>query len=308
MKDRDAELRETLQQQATTAEVLKAISRSTFDLQSVLDTLVELATRLCEADHAWLFQRRGDVFRWAASFGHEAEVHARIKNYFAGRDVPIDRTSVTGRAALEASVVHIPDVLQDPEYTWSEAQRLGNYRSALGVPLIREGNVVGVIFVGKNVPQPFAQKQIALVSVFADQAVIAIENNRLLDELDKRTEDLAESLRQQTATADVLKAISRSAFDLQTVLQTLVESAVNLCQAEKGTITRQKGDAFYRAEFFGFSVEFIDYVRTVPVEPERGSAIGRALLEGRIVHIPTSRTIRITILPKRSDLVTSVRF
>ena len=285
MKDRDAELRETLQQQATTAEVLKAISRSTFDLQSVLDTLVESATRLCEADHAWLFQRRGDVFRWAASFGHEAEVHARIKNYFAGRDVPIDRTSVTGRAALEASVVHIPDVLQDPEYTWSEAQRLGNYRSALGVPLIREGNVVGVIFVGKNVPQPFAQKQIALVSVFADQAVIAIENNRLLDELDKRTEDLAESLRQQTATADVLKAISRSAFDLQTVLQTLVESAVNLCQAEKGTITRQKGDAFYRAESFGFSVEFIDYVRTVPVEPERGSAIGRALLEGRIVHI-----------------------
>ena len=192
MKDRDAELRETLQQQATTAEVLKAISRSTFDLQSVLDTLVKSATRLCEADHAWLFQRRGDVFRWAASFGHEAEVHARIKNYFAGRDVPIDRTSVTGRAALEASVVHIPDVLQDPEYTWSEAQRLGNYRSALGVPLIREGNVVGVIFVGKNVPQPFAQKQIALVSVFADQAVIAIENNRLLDELDKRTEDLAE--------------------------------------------------------------------------------------------------------------------
>ena len=182
-------------------------------------------------------------------------------------------------------MVHIPDVLQDPEYSWSEAQRLGNYRSALGVPLIREGNVVGVIFVGKNVPQPFAQKQIALVSVFADQAVIAIENNRLLDELDKRTEDLAESLRQQTATADVLKAISRSAFDLQTVLQTLVESAVNLCQAEKGTITRQKGDTFYRAKSFGFSVEFIDYVRTVPVEPERGSAIGRALLEGRIVHI-----------------------
>ena len=102
----------------------------------------------------------------------------------------------------------------------------------------------------------------------------------------ERSEDLAESLQQQTATADVLKVISRSAFDLETVLQTLVESAVHLCQAEKGTITRQKGDTFYRARSFGFSVEFIEYVRTVPVEPERGSAIGRALLEGRTVHIP----------------------
>jgi signal transduction histidine kinase len=128
----------------------------------------------------------------------------------------------------------------------------------------------------------FTDKQIALVETFADQAAIAIDNVRLLDEL-------RQSLQQQTATADVLKVISRSAFDLQTVLQTLVASAVRLCDAEKGAITRQKGGVFYRAESYGFSPEFMDYVRGIPVEPERGTAAGRALLEGKAVHIADVR-------------------
>src|SRR5262245_17178882 len=225
------ELNEARQQQAATAEVLKVISRSTFDLQTVLDTLVESATRLCNADRAWLFQREGESFRWVTSFGHAAEVRARLKDYFKPLKVPVDRGSITGRAALEGRVVHVPDVLADPDYTWTGAQEIGGYRAALGAPLLRKGDVVGVIFVAKTAPQPFTAKQIELVTTFADQAVIAIENTRLLNELH-------ESLQQQTATADVLKVISRSAFDLQTVLDTLVESAVRLCEARFGAVFR----------------------------------------------------------------------
>ncbi|MFI5103221.1 MAG: GAF domain-containing protein, partial [Terriglobales bacterium] len=179
-------LNEALEQQTATADVLKAISRSTFDLQTVLDALVESATRLCDADHAWLFQREGEVFRWVASFGLATDVHARIKKHFETHVVSTDRGSVIGRAALEARVVHVPDVLADPDYTYGEAQKLGGYRSALGVPLLHKGGVVGVIFVAKTVPQPFSEKQIELVTTFADQAVIAIENTRLFKDVQKR--------------------------------------------------------------------------------------------------------------------------
>jgi two-component system NtrC family sensor kinase len=149
----------------------------------------------------------------------------------------------------------------------------------LGVPLLRESAPFGAFVLWRRIVLPFTDKQIELVTTFADQAVIAIENTRLLNEL-------RDSLQQQTATADVLKVISRSTFDLPTVLQTLVESAARLCDADKATITRQRDGVFFRAEAYGFSPEFIEYVRTVPVEPERGSAIGRALLEGKVVHIP----------------------
>jgi two-component system, NtrC family, sensor kinase len=149
----------------------------------VLDTLVESATRLCDADHAWLFQREGEFFRWVTSFGHATEVRAQLRDYFKTRLAPGERGSITGRAALEARVVHVPDVLADAEYTWDDAQKIGGYRAALGAPLLRKGNVAGVIFVAKTVPQPFTAKQIELVTTFADQAVIAIENTRLLNEL-----------------------------------------------------------------------------------------------------------------------------
>jgi signal transduction histidine kinase len=145
---------------------------------------------------------------------------------------------------------------------------------------------IAVIGLLRTVVKPFTQKQINLVTTFADQAMIAIENVRLFDEVQARTEDLAESLAQQTATADVLKVISRSAFNLQSVLQTLVESAARLCDADNGTITREKGGAFYRAEAYGFSREFMEYVQDIPIKAERGSASGRSLLEGRVVHIP----------------------
>ena len=168
------------------------------------------ATRLCDADHSWLFLRDGNFFRWAASFGHGTEVHERIKAYFKPLEVPVDRGSITGRAALEGRLVHVPDVLADPDYTWSEAQHIGGYRAAIGVPLFREGTVIGVIFVAKCLPEPFSANQMELVTTFADQAVIAIENVRLFDEVQARTRELEEALEYQTATGDVLNVISRS--------------------------------------------------------------------------------------------------
>jgi GAF domain-containing protein len=286
LQTRTDDLSESLQQQTATAEVLKVISRSTFDLQTVLNTLVESAARLCEADHAWLFQREGESFRFAASYGHGTDEHERIRDYFKTHQVTAERGSITGRIILEAKVVHVPDVLADPEYTWRDAQKIGGYRAALGAPLLREGVVGGVIFLARTVPEAFTPKQIELVTTFADQAVIAIENVRLFDEVQKRTEDLAESLQQQTATADVLKVISRSTFDLKTVLDTLLRSAGRLCDADQGTITQKKGDRFYRSVTFGFPAEFLEYVQDQPVVAARNTGTGRALLEGHVIHIP----------------------
>jgi GAF domain-containing protein len=212
-------------------------------------------------------------------------MHA-IKEFFLGRDIPIDRTSVVGRSAFEGSLVHLPDVLADPEYTWSEPQKIGGYRAALGAPLMRDGKVVGVIFVAKTVPEPYTQKQIELVSTFADQAVIAIENVRLFDEVRARTNDLSESLQQQMATADVLKVISRSTFDLHAVFETLVESSVRLCRADRAFIFRFDGELLRLAAAFNCSPEFTGWVEQHPIRLGQHSGAARAALERRTIHIP----------------------
>jgi signal transduction histidine kinase len=158
--------------------------------------------------------------------------------------------------------------------------------------MMREGQPIGVLVLARRRVEPFSERQVELISTFADQAVIAIENVRLFDEVQKRTEDLAESLEQQTATADVLKVISRSTFDLHTVLDTLLKSAARLCDADQGTITQRKGDIFYRSVAYGFSNDFLQYVKDQPVEATRNTGTGRALLEGKVVHIPDVNTDR----------------
>ena len=138
-----------------------------------LSTLLESAARLCASDHAWLLRRQGECFSWLASYGHATEIHTRIRDYFSTRAIPLDRGSIVGQTMLEAKTVQVSDVLADPQYALIDLQNIAGYRAALGVPLLREGHVVGAIFLARAVPQPFTDRQIELIETFADQAVIA---------------------------------------------------------------------------------------------------------------------------------------
>jgi two-component system NtrC family sensor kinase len=281
---RSRELAESLQQQTATSDVLKVISRSAFDLQTVLDTLVESAARLCEADMAAITRQKGDEYFRAGSYGFTSEFMDYVK------DLPVkpERTTITGRTLLEGKVNHVPDVHADPDYTFSEAQRLsGDPRTFLGVPLLREGKPVGALVLLRRMMRPFTDKQIELVTTFADQAVIAIENVRLFDEVQERTEDLRESLQFQTATSDVLKVISRSPDSLQPVLDVIVETARHLCGTETSTIFLLRDERFHIGAASGAMPEYLEFLRNNPIAPDQaGSSTSRAAREKRTVHIP----------------------
>ncbi len=278
---RTADLGEALQQQTATADVLKVISRSAFDLQSVLQTLIESAVRLCGAKTSGIFMRDGDVFRLAAAYDQTPEYRA----YEEANPSPISRQSWVGRTALDKAVVHIPDVTKDTEHGLPEAPRLGGYSAVLCVPLMREGSVIGVFAMTRPEPGPFTDSQIELVQTFADQAVIAIENVRLFEEVQSRTAELSESLQLQTATADVLKAISRSTFDLQSVLDTLVESAAKLCDADTSVIFKRDGDLYRWSAEYGNLPEAAAFAKSNPFAAGRDSVTGRVALEARAVHV-----------------------
>ena len=281
---RTRELNEALEQQTATADVLQVISRSTFDLAKVLNTLVESAARLCEADKGAIHRPTGKDASYyvAATYRHTPEfIESQKGQLFAP-----GRSGVVGRVLMEGKSVQIPDVLNDPEYAFREFARLGGYRTILGVPLLREGVPIGLLVLHRAAVRPFTDKQVKLVETFADQAVIAIENTRLFEAEQQRTRELTDALEQQTATSEVLQVISRSTFDLQSVLDTLTESAARLCEAEMATISRQKGTAYYWATSYGFPPELREYLERVPLEPGRGSVIGRVLLTGKTVHVP----------------------
>jgi GAF domain-containing protein len=256
LRQRTTDLSESLQQQTATADVLKVISRSAFDLQTVLDTLVQSAARLCEADHAFIFRRDGEVYRLSANDRHAAE----FEQYFRDHPIAINRGSCAGRSALEAKVVHIPDALIDPEYTMTDLMRLDPFRTMLGVPLLREGSPIGVLTLTRATVRPFTEKQIELVSTFADQAVIAIENVRVFDEVQARTQALTESLEQQTATSEVLRVISSSPGELEPVFEAMLTNAMRVCDAKFGIMQRYDGDAWSIAAAQGASA-YTEYVQ-----------------------------------------------
>ena len=275
------ELKQALEQQSATSEVLRAINTSHGELEPVFQAMLANAVRICEAQFGTLYLCEGDGFR-AVSMHNAPPGYAKARAQ--GSLIHPHRDTSLWRAANTRKIAQIVDVTIEKGYVERDpfvvsAVDLGGYRAVLSVPMLKEDNLIGVISIFRQEVRPFTDGHIDLVTSFASQAVIAIENVRLLNEL-------RQSVQQQTATADVLKVISRSTFDLRAVLQTLVESAARLCEADKATITRQIGGVFFRAEGHGFSPEFIEYVRDVPVEPERGTATGRALLEGKVIHIP----------------------
>ncbi|MGZ3296881.1 MAG: GAF domain-containing protein, partial [Xanthobacteraceae bacterium] len=282
VEQRTAELSESLQQQTATADVLKVISRSAFDLKSVLTTLTESAKALCGASLGIICLRDGEVMRLEAESG----CTQAFIDFMHANPIRANRDTITGRVFMDSKPVHVPDVQLDPEYDFGAAPMIGHYRAVLAVPLMRDGAVEGVLLLGRPEPGPFSQRQIDLVQTFADQAVIAIENARLLREIRARTDDLSESLQQQTATAEVLKVISRSAFDLQTVLDTLVVSAARLCDADEGTIFRPADTGYRLAASHGLAPEQKNHLATFSSVPERGSVVGRTLLDGKTVHVP----------------------
>ena len=289
LRTRNTELAEALEQQTATANVLKLISRSTFELQLVLDTLTESAARLCEAEMAFLSRREGEAFRFVTAVGSTPEAMVDAKLLLTSvRDRPFvaGRGTIAGRIISEGRALQIADITSDPEYTLTEAMKIGKIRTLLGVPLMREGEPIGTLTLSRQRVEGFTEKQIALVTTFAAQAVIAIENARLLNELRQRTDELTESLEQQTATSKVLDVISRSAFDLKAVFETVAESSVRLCGAHRAFIYRFDGEMLRMAVAYNAPPDVKEFIKRNPIRPGRHSCAARAALERQTIHIP----------------------
>jgi GAF domain-containing protein len=289
------ELRESLQQQTATADVLKVISRSTFDLKTVLTSLVETAVRVCEADIGNIARPiDGDTYKIEANCGQSTALYEEL----ARQTLKIGKGSVIGRTALNRAPVHILDAQTDPDYELRGAREIGDYHTMLGVPMVREGNIIGVFGLARNTVRAFTENQIELVTTFADQAVIAIENVRLFESVEARTRDLSESLEQQTATSEVLKVISSSPGELEPVFQTILSNATRLCEAMFGTLYRYDGGAFYPVTFHQVPSSFANFLRQRgSFVPPVGTPLDRLLRTGKVIRTADDSTEESHILP-----------
>ena len=275
------ELSKAREQQAATSEVLKAISRSTFDLRTVLDTLLQSAVRLCSADQGTVAQRKGDTFYRSVSYGFSPVYLDYVK------DIPVEpgRDTGTGRALLEGKVIHIPDVLPDPDFTWKEGQRLGGFRTVLGVPMLREGVAVGVLALTRSAVPPFSDEQIAMVENFALSGCHR-HRERAIAQRTARAHRLTSlrRLEQQTATSDVLQVISSTPGDLQPVFATMLENAVRICDANFGNIYRWDGDALRLVASQNAPPVFAEARRLSAFRPSPRTPTGRMIANKKVVH------------------------
>jgi signal transduction histidine kinase len=288
VEQRTAELSETLQHQTATSEVLQVISRSPGELNPVFQTILASATAICDAQFGLLLLCEDGGFRCTSTF-HLPPAFA--ETFLPNPVIYPPPSDPLGRVVSTRQLVHVADVTQEPDYVAGfppivELAELGGARTLLLVPMLKENSLGGVIAIFRQTVHPFSDKQIDLVTSFASQAVIAIENARLLNELRERTDDLSESLQQQTATADVLKVISRSAFDLKSVLTTLTESAKALCGASLGIITLRDGEVMRLQAESGCPPAFVDFMNANPIKPGRDTLTGRVFLDGKPAHVP----------------------
>jgi len=280
LEARNRDLTEALEQQTATSEILSVISSSPTDVQPVFDTIVRSASRLCDGQYTIVTRLDGEMLHLAAQWNSGGAADALERTF----PMRLTRTLSSARAILDRAVVHIPDAERDPELSPDLVQVVGR-RSFLAVPMLRDGHPIGAIGVSKAVAEPFSDKQIELLRIFAAQAVIAVENVRLFKELEARNRDLTEALEQQTATGEVLKVISHSAFDLQPVFKTVAENAVRLCHADRAFIFRFDGELLRAAASYNASPELTEFVERNPIAPGRHSVSARAALERRTVHV-----------------------
>ncbi|MBI1960527.1 MAG: GAF domain-containing protein, partial [Candidatus Rokubacteria bacterium] len=312
VEERTRELSESLDQQTATAEILRVISSSPTDVQPVFDAVALSAARFCNAQNVTIVRVDGDVATSVAGAGPFYEQALGALGGAPPLVIPISRGSVTGRAITDRTTIHVPDLAAEPEAEFSvgrDLQRRFGHRTMLAAPLLREGVPLGAILLIRMEVSPFTDKQIALLQTFADQAVIAIENVRLFTELESRNSDLSEALEQQTATGEVLRVIASSPTDLEPVLKAVIANAVRLAGAEQGHIRQYDGEFLQMGVQFNESDDFVRRITAIPVRPTEESAVGRAFLTRRPVHIPdivADPGYRGPVLPSQGRTVLAV--